>query len=866
MDDVNYCLGCVKSFFLTLMISCCSVVYAGSGVVNGDGTMDLTVQFKFPPSSDQLTTTQANMTDASRLLWDATEGQMRIGNVTIQCSVVNEDLADFWMFANPIRSNSCADCMDTVGAHINQFFGDSGGVWAHEFGHYGFGLRDEYINNAAEQTNCNGRGWCIEESPARHDAQHQCLMQQIPGEDWSEFCTATTHEDNLRGNNAACLVNPPDATGAPCADGCTHWNTTTLRYEDSSQEKANGHSCWEHLTARYAFLTAPAGGLPVAAAPAGFTAPTYTNTCTGNDNVVLVLDRSGSMAWNVNDDNGEVCGNGIDDDGDGTTDEADCAQSRIEFVRAAARSFLALASTGSVRAGIVSFNQTPVPDSGFLDVATNLVTLNDHVDNLMPGGNTAIGRALDAAKVMFDGDATPAASKAALVITDGMNTAGPDPADSVPAYQADGIRIYAISTGDASNSGTLSDISNNTRGARFDRNDGTALVTGMVELWANYLNSNIVIPEERYTINVNKKLQERLSHFDSEAMTAAGSAAVKSYRFYVEEATQRFTTVLAGDHTHMDTFGVIVGLRSPSGTLFTSTSPASGVRVINDPYFTLISLDGPEVGDWELLVTAQPGKAPTQTGRLILISDNPRTDLFTDVDRKLVTDSAAVSNLKLYPIYHTGLRDVAWNVTQIGPDNSMNVIWPETATRPFEYAAPITGFDYSGLYRINSTFRVVAATSNDPGETRPGINPENTVMVPPIRLSQVNYIFANVGRWYCPQPDGDCDGDGIHEVPGVDTDGDGVPDTHDHDSDNDEIPDAVEGDADNDGDGKPNYLDTDSDGDGKPDTDDVVRPGKVDDTCLPLCSGDRKLLWLLVVIGIIGLILLLMMLLRCCRK
>ena len=350
------------------------------------------------------------------------------------------------------------------------------------------------------------------------------------------------------------------------------------------------------------------------------------------------------MAWNVNDDNGEVCGNGLDDDGDGTTDEDACAQARIEFVRAAARSFLALASTGSVRAGIVSFNQAAVPDSGFLDVATNLVTLNTHVDNLMSGGNTAIGTALDTSKVMFDGDAAPAASKAALVITDGMNTAGPNPADSVPAYQAAGIRIFAISTGDASNSGTLSDISSNTRGARFDRNDGTALVTGMVELWANYLNSNIVIPEVRYTIDVTKKPQERLSSFDSAAMSAAGTAAIKSYRFYVEEATQRFTTVLAGDHAHMNTFGVIAGLRSPSGTVYTSTAPASGVRVINDPYFTLISIDGPEVGEWELLVTAQPGKSPVQTGRLILIADNPRTDLFTDVNRKLVTDSAAVSS------------------------------------------------------------------------------------------------------------------------------------------------------------------------------------------------------------------------------
>lgn len=844
---------------LAFLLCFCTLAQAGSGVVNGDGTINLTIQFKFPPSTDQLTTTQSNMTDASELLWDATEGQMRIGNVTIQCSVVNEDLADFWMFAQPLRSNSCVDCMSVAGAHINQFFGDSGGVWAHEFGHYGFGLHDEYINDAAEQTICNGRGWCIEESPARHDAQHQCLMQQIPGRDWSEFCTATTHEDNLRGNNAACLVNPPHATGAPCGDGCEHWNTTTLRYENSSQEKAHGHSCWEHLVARYAFLTAPTD-LPVAAAPAGFTAPTYTNTCAGTDNVVLVLDRSGSMAWNVDNDDGEVCGNGRDDDGDGAVDEDACAQARIEFVRAAARSFLALASTGSVRAGIVSFNETPVPDSGFLDVAAHLGTLNTHVDNLNPGGMTAIGAALNEAKVMLDGDPAPAASKSALVITDGVNTAGANPANSVPAYQAAGIRIFAISTGDASNSGTLSDISSNTRGARFDRNDGTALVTGMVELWANYVNGNIVIPEVRYAIDVGKKAHRQLSEFKSEAMTTAGPAAVQSYRFYIEDATERFTTVLAGDHAHMDSFGVIVGLRSPSGTIYTSTTPASGVRVIDDPYFTLVSLDGPEVGEWELLITADPGKAPVQTGRLILIADNPRTDLFADVDRKLVTNVADVSKLSFYPIYHTGLRDVAWNVIRQAPDSTLTALWPEATSRPFEYQTTVSGFDYSGLYRIQSTFRVVAGTSNDPGETRPGIHPENTVVVPPISRSQVNYIFANVGRWHCPQADGDCDDDGIHEPTNVDSDGDNIPDAYDHDSDNDEIPDAVEGDSDIDGDNKPNYLDDDSDGDGKTDTYDVPRPVDQSVECIRLCNWERYLLLWFVLIGVtvLGVLLLLL--------
>jgi hypothetical protein len=840
-----------------------TTVSAGSGSVNADGTIDLTMSFRFPPSTTQLTTAQNNITNASRLLWDATEGQLRIGDVTIQCSTVNEDLADFWLFAQPIRSNSCLDCLNVNGAHINQFFGDSGAVWAHEFGHMGFGLADEYTEN---QTNCDGRGWCIEEAPAAHDEQRQCLMQQIPGRTWSEFCTATTHED-LPGNNPMCLVNPPDANGAPCATNCEAWNIDTLRYEASGQEKLHGHSCWEHLVDNFPFLVAPAG-LPVEAEPAGFVAPTFDNQCQGTDNVVLILDRSGSMAWNVNDDNGEVCANGFDDDGDGSVDEDGCAQARIEFVRAAARSYVALASAGASRVGIVSFASTASSDRAFLDVsvAANRTDLTDNViDNLMPGGSTSIGRALVEAKTMFDADPAAAASKAALIITDGVNTTGPDPASPIPDYVAAGIRIFAISTGDASNSSTLSEISNNTRGARIDRGDGTALVTAMAELWADYMNTGIVIPETAYAVDRRKEQSGGVTADPmSTGLVTGPTPGVQQIEFEVEEATETFTAVLAGDMNDMSGFGVRAGLRSPSGLLTDSESPGANSRVITDPYFMLVTLLGPEPGTWTLLVTSASGAAPRQTGKLILLSDNPRTELFADVTPKLMTDPAANAQLSLYPIYHTGLRDVDWNVRLEQPDGTIRTVWVESVYRPFQYQSTVSGFPYSGLYRVNANMLTTTNTTNDPGESRPGDHPVNTLDVPLLTRTADVYVFADVGRWSCPDPDGDCDGDGIYEgVPGLDSDDDNIPDAIDRDSDNDEIPDAVEGDGDPDRDGIPSYLDLDSDDDGIPDVDDrpPVQPDS-DRDCVRFCDVERNLFRILILLLFVIAILLVALLWR----
>lgn len=125
------------------------------------------------------------------------------------------------------------------------------------------------------------------------------------------------------------------------------------------------------------------------------------------------------------------------------------------------------------------------------------------INSLDPGTQTAIGSALNEAKTLIDADPAAADGKAAFIITDGHSNTGPSPESAAAEYVADGIRIYAIATGQASNSDTISDVTANSEGYALNEQDGDELVTAVGELFAQYSNGGIVFPQTPYAITVN---------------------------------------------------------------------------------------------------------------------------------------------------------------------------------------------------------------------------------------------------------------------------------------------------------------------------------------------------------------------------
>ena len=791
----------------SIMIAATSLAIAGSGVVNNNGTINISINLRFPPTAGDLTNVQNQVTAASQVLWDASEGQLRFGTVTLSCGSVNEDLADMWVFPQAGRAGVSFACdgsnLQASGVHVNQFLPSSTGiVLGHEFGHLALGLGDEY----SEQNRfgaCWGFGPCIE--TAALSEQNQCLMQQPGGFSQTEFCTAAGH-DLVVGEGTPCT-----AGAAPCTTNCQFFNPTTGLYETSQETAVCGGACWPHLVANFSFLVAPAA-LPVAAPPAGFVNPTFVNNCQATDTVLLVLDRSGSMAWNTENDFGEVCGNGVDDDGDGSVDETDdCTQPRLAFVQAAARAWLALANGQGVKAGVVSFNQLASLDAPFQDVnATNLPTLNTAVDNLVAGGNTAIGRALSSTTLLFGGQ-TGATTKTAFLISDGVNTEGETPQSVVPSLQAQGIRVFTISTGGASDDTTLSEISGTTLGSTIDSRDSSALVAAFAQQWARYRNTGILIPQLPYSLNQRSDIKESdqkkrdplyWATENPPRLPTSRSPQTDSFYVHFEEGTQSGSVILAGNMGDMSGFGVEATLSGPAGpgpTTFDSATPQAGLRVVRDRFFVLIEVTKPNPGDWKVTVRGQAAKAPLQSGNITILSDNPRVDLFTSLNRHVVVDPSKPVKLRATPIYSTTLHRVdLLNATVKRPDGTLQ---PITLSSNFDtgggedYSGLISDMPFIGMYEVRVIMRTGPNTINDPGESIFSTAPANTVPVPVLERTSVEYFYVTKGKRVCRSGNPrDCDGDGIlDESYTKDTDGDGTPDGYDRDSDNDEVPDAVEG-------------------------------------------------------------------------
>ncbi len=189
---------------LGMLMSWPGHTHAGEGRVNAaDGTLDFEVNFRFPPTAAQITQVKNALRDANGIFCDATDGQMRFGNVRLTGGAVDEDKANIWIFAEGGRSGgstySDGSSFTRSGNHITLLQdGIDGLVIAHELGHQVIGLGEQYDEQRRYDGPCGiGRGFEL----AAIDDRNNSIMQESAGA--SELSAATNH-DLVKGNNVLC--------------------------------------------------------------------------------------------------------------------------------------------------------------------------------------------------------------------------------------------------------------------------------------------------------------------------------------------------------------------------------------------------------------------------------------------------------------------------------------------------------------------------------------------------------------------------------------------------------------------------------------------------------------------------------------
>lgn len=599
------------------------------------------------------------------------------------------------------------------------------------------------------------------------------------------------------------MVNSIVSAGFPlCGDCVLNWNTTTSRFEKSQQ----GQSCWQTLINNYGSrvtgLRAPTT-LPSATLPGTCGGMNIIEEVTGTDQVMLFIDRSGSMTAKINPDDVN-------------------SPTRMDFAKAAARAFVDLRAdaAGSSQVGLISFEETPALNRGLNNLVSGTDAdgfKNTTINGLVPGGWTGIGTAIQASFFTFDAAATAGRVRTAFLLSDGENNRGVDPIYAAQQLRDRGVRIFTIPVGSAADRSLLAEIAGTSGATMMDAPNGDELPAIYMELAALSKGEGLVLPRTPSAVGGNRKpvRANDNQNFTSQPFNA-GLPPVDSFTFEVEVGASKMNAFLSTRNSNISTWSPLVQVTDPNGVVYTNSS--TGIVTV-DPYYIILKINAPAAGKWVMKIAA--GNQFDQYSFVAVHVNNEKPDLYIDAQPRIATPSDVV-RISAHASYIANLDETVQYEGQVRrPDNSFVPLLFSYDPQGRAFSAPFNSYNGRGVYQVS-----VKATSSENTQILPGESIFSGPATPSISLEP--FVRATTTAFYLNSPQlppcntSDCDHDGIpNDQEGTrDTDGDNIPDFMDDDSDNDDIPDQVEGTSDPDGDGIPSYRDTDSDGDSIHDGDD----------------------------------------------
>ncbi len=584
---MNHSIKKVVSFLLvfTILITTCTTVLAStgtSGSITG-GVIDLRVMIlddtdstdKYGQDpSDIVEKVKESFIEASNYLYEATKGQNRFGKITIYVPAAREggwpeiqgalpmdnfNPEDSDVYIRPGRGASAnlAGFMGSKESHmyigIDKAF-DTNGTHSlgktivHEFGHYGYGLGDEYCDYETK----NGRSYQVFGTLNADgsitwntcESQASMLMRDSNGNTITEVVQGENYRPSYNSNGAKASIMWVQHESS-IVDFCDSSHNSSA---PSHQNRIHGNkSCWEVMVENKKFnLTAPGGNIQ----PIEKKDPVFEVRQNNKWNdIALVIDKSGSMSG-----------------------------SKIQLAKGAAKMFvdcLELPQEGQLGDGIsvVSFENSATLNHSLTRVATisDKSAIKSKIDNISSGGGTNIGAGLrNALNDMISKDYRKGAG-AIILLSDGQASL---PSTEISLLKSEGIPVYTIGVGSGADANLLTSIAKETGGEYY------------------FVSSAGDISMIYKTIKNKLSIFDRLIKFIRRVFSSMEeSTEVVFVDSSMKQAVFTISSVNAGN--------VSFTLKAPDGTIYSPDSTNGASYIIEDTYQIYI-IDNPQIGAWEV--------------------------------------------------------------------------------------------------------------------------------------------------------------------------------------------------------------------------------------------------------------------------
>lgn len=570
------------------------MAYAGTGTIDTtQKTIDIKTLYTYQETTNKLTGSdnpnwQKVFNEASKRLWNATNGQLRIGTVKAYLRAVNKkDDADIWIAKGSGGAYATGLAkMGSAGDHM-QFYADTHrdlGTYkgdfsiVHEMGHYVFGLYDQYIG--AWVPFAKKDNWT--DADLRDAYKKNANIYSVTATDTNasimdggggvspqnqrtEFDTAGNINKGVKSGNRWYMNK--------------HW----IKFKESTWETLAKFK-WNGVNV---FTTIPTGDSDTTM-PAGFTDIDFV-VVPSLSRLVLTIDRSGSMD----------------------------SENKMELAKLGARTFVSLTDeehsyklfegtsdeeTITIDAdwlGVVDFDSSVTTTYPLTAItATTQSEARSAIDSLYDRGSTAIGSGIQQSLSLITGAGDQTSGETIILLSDGYNNSGIDPMDAAAAAKAREAKIYTIALGDNADTALLSSIATFTGGKFYQATDGLALAVIYPQIYSDLKGGSLV---------------EATSSLLNENEQASHSVLVDAL---TEEATFFITSPDEG-------WGF--SITDPDGHQYTGSDAQAGVtyEAVGNTLKYRVSV--PKQGSWNLAVTAPTGSSGNTHQYNVLTSSSSQT-------------------------------------------------------------------------------------------------------------------------------------------------------------------------------------------------------------------------------------------------